>query len=93
MKKKFLEEETNASKIELGEVYEVEEPAHTESNLIGESNSKPVEASLRRSSRVSHQPDRYYDFLVRDGDPIELYKNDENPITYMEAMQRSNFQK
>ena len=64
LKKKFLEKETNASKIKLSKVYEIEEPVHTESDLIGESNSKPMEAPLRRFDRVPHQPNKYYDFLV-----------------------------
>ena len=71
----------------------MEGPTHTELNLIGESNPEPVEAPLRRSNRVQYQSDRYYDFLVQDGDPMKLDKNDEDPITYMEAMQRFNFQK
>ena len=58
------------------------------------SNPKPIEKKpLRRSDRVSHQSNRYYDFLVRDGDPIELNVNNENPITYMDAMQRSDSDK
>ena len=52
------------------------------------SNSEPiVEISLRRFSRVLHQPDRYYDFLVRDGDSVKLDENNEDPIIYMDAMQ------
>ena len=73
-------------KIKLDEVQEVDVPIHTELNLIGESNLKPVEAPLRSFSRVSHQLDRYYDFLIQDGDPIEFDENDEDPITYIEAM-------
>ena len=61
--------------------------------MIGESNSKSVEVPLRRYGRVSHQPDRYYNFLIRDGDPIKLDENDEDLITYMEVIQRSNSQK
>ena len=58
------------------------------------SNLKPiVETSLKRSSRVPHQPDRYYGFLVRDGDPIELDENNEDPIIYMDAMQRPDSEK
>ena len=58
------------------------------------SYSEPnIPAPLRRSDRVPRQPDRYYNFLVRDGDPIKLDENDENPITYMDAMQRSDFEK
>ena len=52
-----------------------------------------VPALLRRSGRVPRQPDRYYSFLIRDGDPIELDENDEDSITYMDAMQRSDFEK
>ena len=58
------------------------------------SNLKPiVEAPLKRSDRVSHQSDRYYDFLVRDGDPIELDENNEDLIIYIDAMQRLDFDK
>ena len=61
--------------------------------LIEKSNLEPVEAPLRRSDRVPRQPIRYYNFLIRDGDPIEVDENDEDPITYMEAIQRFDFQK
>ena len=64
LEKKFLGEGANACKIELDKVYEVEGLIHTELGLIGESNLKSVEAPLRRSGRVSHQSDKYYDFLV-----------------------------
>ena len=51
------------------------------------SNPKPIiTAPLRRSGRVPRQPDRYYGFLVQDDDPVELDENDEDPITYMDAM-------
>ena len=55
----------------------MEGPTHTELSLVGESNPELVEAPLRRSSRVPHQSDRYYDFLIWNGDPIELDENDE----------------
>ena len=92
-KKKFLSEGANTCKIELDEIHEVKGLTHIELDLIGESNLKPVEAPLKRSDRVPHQSDRYYSFFIRDGDLIELDENDENPITYMEAMQRSDSQK
>ena len=58
------------------------------------SNSEPiVSAPLRLSGRVPCQPDRYYGFLVRDGDPVELDENDEDLITYMDAMQRRDSEK
>ena len=31
--------------------------------------------------------------MVHDGDPIELDENDEDPITYMDALQRSDSEK
>ena len=52
-----------------------------------------VEAPLKKFDRVLYQSDRYYDFLIWDDDPIELDKNDEDSITYMDAMQRSDFEK
>ena len=64
-----------------------------ESNLIRSNSELIVEAPLRRSDRVSHQPDKYYNFLVWNGDPTELDENDEDLITYMEAIQRSDSQK
>ena len=68
LEKKFFVEGTNATKIELDEVRQVEELTqtneNTESNLI-RSNLKPItEAFLRRSGRVLYQLDRYYDFLI-----------------------------
>ena len=58
------------------------------------SNLEPiVDAPLRRSDRVSHQSDRYYSFLIRDGDPVKLDENNEDPITYIDAIQRSDSNK
>ena len=37
--------------------------------------------------------DRYYGFLVQNGDPIELDENNKDPIIYMDAMQRPDFEK
>ena len=93
MEKEFLSKGANACNIELDEIQEVERPIHTELDLIKESNLEPVEVSLRRSDRVPHQSNRYYNFLIQNGDLIELDENDEDTITYIEAMQRSDFQK
>ena len=57
-------------------------------------NSKPVvEISLRRFDRVLHQSDRYYDFLIQDGDLVKLDKNNEDLIIYMDTIQRSDSDK
>ncbi len=90
LEKEFLSEGTKSSNVELREVQHVEDPTPStelvESDLI-RSDPKPIlDAPLRRSGRVPRQPDRYYDFLVRD--PVELDENDEDPITYMAAIQR-----
>ena len=63
-----------------------------EPTLIG-SNLEPIEEPLRRSGRVPCQLDRYFSFLVHNDDPIELDENDEDPITYIDALQRSNSEK
>ena len=96
LEKEFLGEGTVASKVELDEVRQEEkltQVAEPELNLIRSDPEPIVQASLRRSGRVPRQPDRYYGFLVRDDDPIELDENDEGPITYMDAMQRSDSEK
>ena len=54
LKKKFLRERANTCKIKLDEVQEVEGPTHTKLDLIGESNPEPVNALLRRSSKISY---------------------------------------
>ena len=93
LEKEFLEEGTVASKVELTEVQQVEEPTHsritTEPALL-RSNPESIVDPIKRSGRVPRQPDRYLGFLVQDGDPVELDENDKDPITYMDAMQRSD---
>ena len=88
LKKKFLEEGVNFTKIELSDIHKVEKSTHIELDLIEESNPEPVDVPLRRSDKVPYSSNRYYDFLVRDGDPIELDENNEDPITYMDTVQR-----
>ena len=86
LEKEFLGEGTVASKIELGEVQPMEEPTCSKDIIelsVIESHPK---STLRRSDRVPHQSDRYYSFLVQDGDPIELDENNEDPITYIDAL-------
>ena len=60
-----------------------------EPTLIG-SNLELVEEPLRRSSRVPHQQNRYFSFLVYDDDHVKLDENDEDLITYIDALQRSD---
>ena len=90
LKKEFLGEGTNTSKIELDEVWSVKELTQSsksiKSDLIRSNLKSIVETSLRRSDRVPHQLDRYYDFLIQDGDPVELDENNENLITHMDAI-------
>ena len=96
LEKKFFRKGINASKVELDEVQQVKLTQSSETiklDLIESNLDLVVEAPLRRSDRVSCQPNRYYSFLVRDGDPIELDENNEDLITYMDAIQRSDSDK
>ena len=67
LEKEFLSEGTIASKIELNEVQQQEEPVHTltaiEPNLI-RSNPEPIVQPSKRFDRVPHPSDRYYGYLV-----------------------------
>ena len=80
LEKEYLTESAKAN-VELNEVRQGEVLLHSETTiepaLIG-SNSELVEKPLRRSGRVPRQSNRYFDFLVRDEDPIELDENDED---------------
>ena len=96
LEKEFLGEGTVASKVELEKVWQVEKPtqvAELEPDLVRSDPEPIVPASLRRSGRVPRQSDRYYDFLVRNDDPIELDENNEDSITYMDVMQRPDSEK
>ena len=92
LEKEFLGEGTVASKIEHGKVQPVEEPACSKDVIELAMIESHPELNLRRSDRVPHQLNKYYDFLVQDGDPIELNENNEDLITYMDAHQRSDFE-
>ena len=65
----------------------------TEPSLMMSNSKSIVDAPLRRSDKISRQSDRYYDFLIRDRDPVELDENNKDPITYMDAIQRSDSDK
>ena len=58
----------------------------SEPNLIRSNSELNIQTSLRRSGRVPRQSDRYLDFLIQDGDPVEPDENNEDPIIYMNAM-------
>ena len=94
LEKKFFDEETDAIKIKLDKVQQVEEPTQTSKNIeqvLIRSNLEPIiKVPLRKSNKVLHQPDRYYDLLVWDSDLVELNENDKDLITYIDAMQRSD---
>ena len=86
LEKKFLREGTIASKIKLDEVQLVEEPTHSKDIIELAMIESHLEPTIRRFDRVLHQSNRYYGFLVQDSDPIELDENNEDPITYMDAL-------
>ena len=49
--------------------------------------SNPVQEThvVRRSSRILHEPERYYEFLLTQDGDVMLMDNDE-PLTYQDAM-------
>ena len=97
LEKKFFWKETDAIKFKLDEVRQVEESIQTSENIeldLIRSNPEPIiDVSLRRFSKVSCQLDRYYSFLIQNDDPIKLDENNEDPIIYMNAIQRSDSDK
>ena len=64
LEKEFLREGTVASKIELGEVQPIEEPARSKDIIESAVIESHPKLNLRRSDRVPHQSNRYYSFLV-----------------------------
>ena len=96
LEKEFLRKEIDATKVELDEVQQVKVPLYSkiaiEPALI-RSNPKLIEEPLSRFGRVPHQSDRYFGFLVRDDDLVEFDENNEDPITYMDALQRFDYEK
>ena len=52
--------------------------------------SKKKRGAGSRVVTLPHHLDRYYGFQVWDGDPIELDENNEDSITYMDVLQRSD---
>ena len=65
MKKEFADERTKATDVELDEVQQVEVPIQSEIAIefaLIRSNPEPIEKPLRRSGRIPHPSDRYFDF-------------------------------
>ncbi|KAL8119964.1 hypothetical protein AgCh_017189 [Apium graveolens] len=55
-------------------------------NLIGKATEQPsVEQPIRRSGRVSHQPERYYVLVIENDNELSI-TDDDDPVTYNEAM-------
>ena len=52
---------------------------NVESNLVQETQV------VRRSSRIRHEPERYYGFLLTQDGDVMLMDNDEH-LTYQDAM-------
>ncbi|KAL8157127.1 hypothetical protein AgCh_002003 [Apium graveolens] len=80
----FILEGNNERKIELDEVQEaqtttdqVETPVQTE--------QPSVEQPIRRTGRVSRQPERYYGLVIENVNELSII-DDDDPVTYNEAM-------
>mgnify|MGYP007058602103 CR=1 FL=1 len=67
--------------------------AEPKSDLIRSDLKPSVPTPLRQSDRVPHHLDRYYDFFIQDGDLVKFDENDEDPITYLDTMQRPESKK
>ncbi|KAL8097443.1 hypothetical protein AgCh_030536 [Apium graveolens] len=54
--------------------------------LEGNSGSKiELDEPIRRTGRVSRQPERYYGLVIENGNELSII-DDDNPVTYNEAM-------
>ena len=51
-----------------------------------------VEQPIRRSERVSHQPERYYGLVIENDNELSII-DDDDPMTYNEAMSNIDSEK
>ncbi|KAL8115369.1 hypothetical protein AgCh_022017 [Apium graveolens] len=91
LEKEFILEGNSGSKIELDEVQEaktttdqVETPVQTE--------QPSMERPIRRTGRVSRQPERYYGLIIENDNELSVI-DDDNPVTYNEAMSSVDLEK
>ncbi|KAK8600801.1 hypothetical protein V6N12_050649 [Hibiscus sabdariffa] len=94
LEKEFLSNSGNGRNIELEEVQEqqINEPEVEPTSQVVEENSTNLETQpLRRSTRESHEPERYGFLVTTHGDVI-LVDQDE-PKTYQEAVSSPDSEK
>ncbi|MGI4673451.1 hypothetical protein ACR2XN_28710 [Klebsiella pneumoniae] len=84
MEKQFILEGNSGSKIELNEVQETQTTTVQEETPV-QTEQPSVEHPIRRSERVSRQPERYYGLVIENDKELSFIDDDE-PMTYHEAM-------
>ncbi|KAL8136073.1 hypothetical protein AgCh_010609 [Apium graveolens] len=91
LEKQFILEGNSGTKIELDEVQkaqtttdQVETPVQTE--------QPSVEQPIRRSGRVSRQPERYYGLVIENDNELSII-DDDDPVTYNEVMSSVDLEK
>ena len=84
LEKQFILEGNSGSKIELGEVQEAQTTTVQEETPV-QTEQPSVEQPLRRSGRVTRQPERYYGLVIENDNELSFI-DDDDPITYNEAM-------
>ena len=83
LEKEFLSKEINSEIVDLDEIQET----NTEAETVGEPSSPIHENTqpIRRSSRESRAPERYYGFLV-DGEKEDCVLDDDTPLSFQQAL-------
>jgi hypothetical protein len=90
LEKEFLSNRKSGSKIDLEEIQEpqidssISEIEENQEVSYENYETVPVVQPIRKSSRVSHPPDRYLGYLITDGEVLILEFNE--PTTYKEAL-------
>ena len=84
MEKQFILEGNSGSKIELNEVQEAQTTTVQEETPV-QTEQPSVKNPIRRSERVSRQPERYYGLVIENDNELSII-DDDNPMTYNEAM-------
>lgn len=84
LEKQFILEGNSGSKIELNEVQEAQTTTVQEETPV-QTEQPSVEQPIRRSERVSRQPERYYGLVIENDNELSII-DDDDPMTYNEAM-------
>ncbi|KAL8149203.1 hypothetical protein AgCh_006275 [Apium graveolens] len=84
LEKQFILEGNSGSKIEHDEVQEAQTTTDQVETLV-QTEQPSVEQPIRRSGRVSRQHERYYGLVIENDNGLSII-DDDDPVTYTEAM-------